>query len=73
MAHTSILLSIIKGSQARNSKKGRNLEAGAQAEAMEGATYWLAPQGLLSLLSYRTQPRDSTTHNDLGPPPSITS
>jgi hypothetical protein len=36
-----------------------------------GATYWFAPHGLFSLLSYRTQdhqPRDSTTHNGLGPP-----
>jgi hypothetical protein len=41
-------------------------EAGADAEAMEGAAYWLASPGLLSLLSYRTQnyqPRDGTTHN----------
>jgi hypothetical protein len=32
--------------------------------------YWLAPHGLLSWLSYRTQdhqPRDGTTHNGLGP------
>jgi hypothetical protein len=35
----------------------------------KGAAYWLAPLGLLSLLSYRTQgyhPRDSTTHRGLG-------
>ena len=54
---------------------GRNLEAGADAEAMEGAAYWLAPHGLLSLLSYRTQVhqlRHDPTHNRLGPPPSIT-
>jgi len=41
-------------------KQGRNLEAGADAEAMRGAT------GLLGLLSYRTQdyqPRDGPTHN----------
>ena len=36
-------------------KQGRNLEAGAEAEAMEGATHWLAPHGLLRQLSYRTQ------------------
>jgi hypothetical protein len=35
--------------------QGRNLEAGADAEAMENAAYWLASPGLLSLLSYRTQ------------------
>jgi hypothetical protein len=40
-----------------------------------GAAYWVAPHGLHSLLSYRTQddqPRDGTTHNGLGPPPLIT-
>jgi hypothetical protein len=39
-----------------------------------GAAYWLASHGLLSLLSQRTQDyqhRDSTTHNGLGPPPSV--
>ena len=36
-------------------RQGRNLEAGADAEALEGAAYWLASPGLLSLLSYRTQ------------------
>jgi hypothetical protein len=50
-------------------KQGRNLEAGADIEAMESAAYWLAPHGLFSLLSYRTQDhmaRDGTTHtNDL--------
>ena len=35
----------------------RNLEAGADAEAMECAAYWLASLGLLSLFSYRTQRR----------------
>jgi hypothetical protein len=48
--------------------EGSNLEAGADAEAMEGAAYWLASPGLLNLLSYRTQdyqPRDGTTHNGL--------
>ena len=62
---------IIEGTQDRNSNQGRSLEAGADAEAMEGAAYCLASRGLLSLLSYRTQdyqPRDNTTHNGLGPP-----
>ena len=57
------------------------MEAGADAEAMEGAAYWVASHCLLSLLSYRTQnhqpkdgttdhqPRDGTTYNGLGPPP----
>jgi hypothetical protein len=40
------------------------------------AAYWLAPHGLLSLLSYTTQdhpPRARTAHCGLGPPPSIIS
>jgi hypothetical protein len=44
-------------------KQDRNLEAEADAEAMEGAAYWLTPHDLFSLLSYRTQdhqPRDGT-------------
>ena len=53
--------SIAEGSQ------GRDLVAGADAEAMEGAACWLAPHGLLNLLSCRTQ-----DHNGLGPLPSIT-
>ena len=58
-------------------KQGRNLEAGSNADprSQKSAAYWLAPSGLLSLLSYRTQdhqPRDGTTHNELGSPPSIT-
>jgi hypothetical protein len=39
------------------------------------AADWLAPPGLLSLLSYRTQdhqPREGATHNELSPPPLIT-
>ena len=58
-----------EGSQGREGlKPGGNLEAGADAEAMEDAAYWLVPHGLLSLLSYRTQDhqlRDGTTHNGL--------
>jgi len=53
----------------------QNLEAGADAETIEGAAYWLAPRGLQSLLSYRPQDfqcRDGTTHNGLGPPPFVT-
>ena len=55
-------------------KQSRNLEAGADAEAWRDAAHWLAPRGLLSLLSYRTQdhqPRSGTTHNRLAPPTSI--
>jgi len=35
-----------------NGSQGRNQEAGADAEVMRCAIYWLAPQGLLSLLSF---------------------
>lgn len=48
-----------------------NLEAGVDAEAMEGgAGHWFIPSGLLSLVSYRIQdhqPSDGTAHNGLGP------
>ena len=56
-------------------KQGRNLEAGAYAEAMESFAYWLASQGFLSLLFSRTQdhqPRDEITLKGLPPPSSIT-
>lgn len=36
-----------------------------------GAAHWLAPNDLFSLLSYRIQPRNSTTHNGLDPLPLI--
>ena len=39
------------------------------------SAYWLVPQGLLGLLSYRTQDyqvRDGTTHIGLGPAASVT-
>jgi hypothetical protein len=52
-------------------KQGSNLEAEAAAEAMEGYCLLLAPHGLLSLLSHRTQdhkPRDGSIHSALGPP-----
>ena len=52
-------------------KQGRNLEAGADAEAIKGATYWFASHGLLSLLSYRTQdhqPTNGITNNGLNLP-----
>jgi hypothetical protein len=49
-AFVSTLRSITEGSWGRNSR-GWNLEVGADAQAMEGAAQWLAPHGLLSLLS----------------------
>jgi hypothetical protein len=56
-------------------KQGKNLVAGDGAEAIEGAAYWLVPHGSLTLPFHKTQdhqPRDGTTHNGLGSPPSIT-
>ena len=52
-------------------KQCRNLEAGADADTMEGVAYWLALPGLLGLLSYRFQdyqPRNGITLNGLGLP-----
>jgi hypothetical protein len=42
LAYTSTSLFIIKGSQDQNSKQSRNLVSGGDAEAIEGAAYWLA-------------------------------
>lgn len=64
-AHTSILLFFTEGSQ------GRNLEAGADAETVEGgAVSWLVHPAFYRAQDH--QPRDGTPHNGLGPP-SITS
>ena len=55
---------------------GRILEAGAEAEAMEECCLLLMPHYLLILLSngiQNHQPRDGTTHNNMGLPTSITS
>jgi hypothetical protein len=60
---------------AQDLKQGGKLESGADAKAMEGAVYWFAPHGLLSLLSYRVQdhqPRDGTTHSGMSTPSSTT-
>jgi hypothetical protein len=46
--------SIIGG--VRAGTQGRNLEAGTEAEDMEGAAYWLASHGLLSLVLYNPGP-----------------
>ena len=48
-------------------KQNKNLQAGADAEVMEGAANWLPLPGLLSLLPYRTK-----NCNGLGPQPFIT-
>jgi hypothetical protein len=44
-------------------------------KAPRGVVVWIAPCGFLNLLSCTTpihQSRDSTTHNELGPPTLIT-
>ena len=59
----------LSSKEVRVGTQGRNLEAGADAEAIEAvqspwkgaesmeveASYWFADHGLLSLISYRTQ------------------
>ena len=53
MSHTATALFVTEGSQDRNViKQGRYLEARADAEAMEGAAYWLA---LPAFFKNRTQ------------------
>jgi len=54
LAHTLFTV-ITGGSQDRKSSRAGTRRQGADAEAVEGAAYWLAPHGLLSLLSCRTQ------------------
>ena len=51
LTYASTLLFIIKGKSKQELKESRILEAGAEAKAMEGASDWLVPHGLLSLLS----------------------
>ena len=61
-------------------KSGQKVRAGTwRQELMQRpwgvAAYWLAPHGLLSLLSYKTQDQQAmngTTHNGLGSPLPIT-
>ena len=68
--HCSSLKEVRIGAQT-----GRNSEARADAEAMEGAAYCLTLYGSLKLRSYGTQdhqPRGGTTHSGRGPPLSIT-
>ena len=64
--HCSSLKEVRAGSETRQDPGGRNWGRGHR-----GAAYCLAPRGLLSLLSYRTQncqPRGNPTHNWLGSP-----
>ena len=75
LAYTSILLFITEGSQDRNSNKAGTWRQELMQRPWKGAAYWLAPHGLLSLLSNRpqhNQPRDGTTYNRLALPHGIT-
>jgi hypothetical protein len=74
LAYTSKLLFNIEGSQDRNSNKAATWKQEVMRRSWRDAAYWPALHDLPSLLSYRTQddqPRDGTTHNGLGLPPSI--
>ena len=56
-------------------KQNRNLEARADAEAMEEWCLLACIPWFAQPISYRTQdhqPRDGTSHNGLGPDPLIT-
>jgi len=52
-------------SQSIELKPGRNLEAAADAEAMEECCLLACPHGLLSLLSHRPRPPTLTTNYSL--------
>jgi hypothetical protein len=56
-------------------KQGRNLEAEADVEVTEDATYWFVSRSLFSLLYYRHQdhqPQDGASNTGLNLLPSIT-
>ena len=64
-------LFIIEGSQDRNSNRAGTWRQELMQRPWSSAAHWLAPHGLIRLLSYRTQDhqiRDGTTHHGLGPP-----
>ena len=71
LAYNCISLIWHEGSRDRNSSRGGTWRQELMQTLWTGTAHWLAPHGLLSLLSYRTQDhqaRDGTTHNGLGPP-----
>jgi hypothetical protein len=70
LAETSILLFITKGNQDWNSSKAETWRQELMQRPWRGAAYWLAPHGLLGLLSYRTQ--NHHTQNGLDTSPLIT-
>ena len=65
LAYTLALLFITKGSQAET-QTGQDPEAGANAEGIEGASYWLPSHGLLSPLYYRNQGKQSRNDTTIG-------
>lgn len=74
LAYTSIYCLSYKGIR-KETQGGKNLVAGADAEAMKGWFNWLASHVLLSLLSYRIldcQAMYGTTHNWFDPLPLMT-
>jgi hypothetical protein len=68
-------MEVIKQSQDRNLNRAGTWRQELMQRAWRGAAFWLAPHGLFSLLSYRTQDQLPTqggiTHNGQGPLPSI--
>jgi hypothetical protein len=70
LAYTSTLLFIIEGSRGRNTSSCRTWRQELTQKAWRDAAYWLAPHGLLSLISYRSQDhqaRVGPTHSRPGP------
>jgi hypothetical protein len=60
LAYVSISLFIIERSQDRSSNGAGTRRQELIQRPQRSDTYWLAPQGLLSLLSYRTLPQGSS-------------
>lgn len=75
-AYTSIWQFIIKKKQKKSKDRNSNRTGTRWQELMQrpcrGVAYWLASPGLISLPIQDHQPRDGSTHNGLGPLPSIT-
>lgn len=68
-------VAVHSGKPRQELKRDEKLDQELTQRPWRRAAYWLAPPGLLSLLSYRIQglqTRDGTTHHGLGPPPLVT-
>jgi hypothetical protein len=71
LAYDVTPLFTVEGSQDRNPHGAGAWRQEMMQRPQKFAAYWLAPHGLLSLLSYRTQnhqPRVGTTHSGLSSP-----